>query len=143
MAKPVRHRILEIYSTEDGLAPFTQWIDSIKDLRTRVRIRRYVDRIGAGNFGNHKGIGEGVFEMRLFFGAGYSIYFAEDGDTLVILLTGGSKETQPGDIENLHTNLTLLCVPVLCTVTRRADDTSHQGPATVDGCRIHGGGRDA
>lgn len=37
--------------------------------------------------------------MRLFFGAGYRIYFAEDGDTLVILLTGGSKVTQRGDIE--------------------------------------------
>ena len=52
-----------------------------------------------GNFGDHKGVGEGIFELRLFFGPGYRVYFAEDGDTIVLLLCGGDKSSQSRDIE--------------------------------------------
>ncbi len=38
-------------------------------------------------------------EMRLFFGAGYRVYFAEDGETLVVLLCGGDKSSQKKDIQ--------------------------------------------
>jgi putative addiction module killer protein len=59
-------------------------------------------RLGSGNFSAAKGVGAGVFELRLNFGPGYRIYFGSDGDQLVILLAGGSKKRQQSDIEAAH-----------------------------------------
>lgn len=55
-------------------------------------------KMSQGNFSNVKGAGSGVFEYRLDFGPGYRIYFGKDGDRLVILLGGGTKKRQSGDI---------------------------------------------
>lgn len=49
--------------------------------------------------GDFKPVGAGVNELRFFFGAGYRVYFGEDGDTLVVLLCGGDKSSQRSDIE--------------------------------------------
>ena len=38
-------------------------------------------------------------ELRFFFGPGYRVYFAEDGDTIVVLLSGGDKDSQSRDIQ--------------------------------------------
>jgi len=55
-----------------------------------------------GNFSNVKSVGEGVLEYRIDFGPGYRVYFGRDGDTIVILLTGGTKKRQQRDIEAAH-----------------------------------------
>lgn len=39
-------------------------------------------------------VGDGVFEMREHFGAGWRIYFIERRRIIVIMLGGGSKRTQ-------------------------------------------------
>ena len=39
------------------------------------------------------------FEMRVTFGPGYRIYYAEDGKRIVVLLCGGSKRSQAKDID--------------------------------------------
>ena len=52
-----------------------------------------------GNLSNAKPVGEGVLEYRIDFGPGYRVYFGRDGETLVILLTDGSKKRQQRDIE--------------------------------------------
>ena len=46
----------------------------------------------------HRGCREGVFELRLDFGPGYRVYYGRDGKTLIILLGGGDKRRQMGDI---------------------------------------------
>jgi putative addiction module killer protein len=51
-----------------------------------------------GNFSNVRGVGGGVFECRIDFGPGYRVYFGKDGETLVILLGGGTKKRQDRDI---------------------------------------------
>lgn len=51
-----------------------------------------------GNLSNAKGVGSGVFEYRIDFGPGYRIYFARDGDHMIILLGGGTKKKQQRDI---------------------------------------------
>ena len=56
-------------------------------------------RLEQGNLSNAKGVGEGVPEYRIDWGPGYRIYFGRDGDTLVILLTGGTKKRQQRDID--------------------------------------------
>ena len=56
-------------------------------------------RIEMGNFSNVKGVGDGLLEYRIHFGAGIRIYFGKDADTLIILLGGGTKRRQQRDIE--------------------------------------------
>ena len=99
MAREARPRTLEMYQDEDGRQPFIQWYMAIRDHRTKVRIERRLDRVQTGNFGDHRSVGEGVFELRMFFGPGYRVYFAEDGDTVVVLLCGGDKSSQDEDIK--------------------------------------------
>ena len=56
-------------------------------------------RLEQGNFSNVKPVGEGVLENKIDFGPGYRVYFGRDGDTLIILLCGGTKKRQQRDIE--------------------------------------------
>ena len=86
------------YETEDGRVPFAEWLADLPS-NTAGRIRRTVDRMGDGNFGDSKGVGGGVMERRLDFGPGYRVYFGRDGERLVILLAGGTKRRQSADIE--------------------------------------------
>ncbi len=57
-----------------------------------------VFRLASGNFSSAKGVG-GIFELRLDFGPGYRVYFARDGEAIIVLLGGGSKKRQSQDIE--------------------------------------------
>ena len=92
-------RELEIYHTPNGQEPYTQWFESIRDLKTRTRIQDRLDRIESGNLGDYKSVGEGVFELRFRSGPGYRIYFGQVGNTIVLLLCGGDKSSQGRDIE--------------------------------------------
>ena len=51
-----------------------------------------------GNFSNVKSVENGVSERKIDFGPGYRIYFAKDGNNLIILLGGGTKKRQQSDI---------------------------------------------
>jgi putative addiction module killer protein len=53
-----------------------------------------------GNFGDVKPVGEGVSELRIDYGPGYSVYFTQRGSEVVILLGGGDKRTQGKDIQS-------------------------------------------
>ena len=87
------------YRTTQGKIPYQDWLQSLRDSQIKARIRTRVDRLRLGNFGDCKGVGEGISELRIHFGPGYRIYFAQDGQTLVVLLCGGDKSTQSRDIE--------------------------------------------
>ena len=89
-----------VYRDKSGREPFTKWLDNLKDSRSRRRILARLRRMEHGNYGDYQHIRDGVFELRLFFGPGYRVYFGQDGNTLVILLCGGDKHSQAGDILN-------------------------------------------
>jgi len=55
-------------------------------------------RLRAGNFGDCKPVGAGVFELRISLGPGLRIYYGLRGKQVVILLGGGDKSTQTRDI---------------------------------------------
>lgn len=55
--------------------------------------------MGRGILSNVKGVGAGVLEYRIDSGPGYRIYFGRDGEKLIVLLGGGTKRRQQGDIE--------------------------------------------
>jgi len=88
-----------VYQDNRGNEPFTDWLNSLHDPTTRRRILKRLLRLEQGNYGDYKSVGEGVNELRFFFGAGYRVYFGEDGDTIVVLLCGGSKDSQHRDIQ--------------------------------------------
>ncbi|MBI4443269.1 MAG: type II toxin-antitoxin system RelE/ParE family toxin [Acidobacteria bacterium] len=85
------------YITEDGRSPFREWLDTL-DIVVRARIQARMLRLEMGNLGDHKGVGGGVWEARLMFGAGYRIYFGKDGNSIIVLLVGGEKSSQSEDI---------------------------------------------
>ena len=103
MARAVREKQVIIYQDSAGNEPFNDWLKSLRDERTRHRIRERLLRVEAGNYGDHKSVKDGVFELRFRFGSGHRVYFGEDGDTVVVLLSGGDKSTQERDIERAKT----------------------------------------
>ena len=78
---------------------FDLWFEELKDTKGRFRIQARIDRAELGNFGDCEPIGEGVSEMRIHFGPGYRVYFAQRGSLIVLLLVGGDKSTQAKDIK--------------------------------------------
>ena len=97
--KKSTYKVLRNYVTLSGEIPFLEWLNKLKDPTTRLRIRRRLDRVEQGNFGDCESVGDGVSELRLFFGSGYRIYFAEWDDEIIILLCAGDKSSQNKDIK--------------------------------------------
>lgn len=58
-----------------------------------------IDRLALGNPGDVRSVGGGVSELKIDYGPGYRVYFAQRGQTLVLLLCGGDKSTQSADID--------------------------------------------
>lgn len=97
--KEINHRILRHYITPEGKVPFVDWVNRLKDPVIRLRIRRRLDRVAMGNYGDYKHVGDGICELKFDFGPGYRIYFAEEGNVFVILFCGGDKSSQVKDIK--------------------------------------------
>ncbi len=90
---------VRVYETLDGYAPFNDWLIKLKDREARAMIRARINRLRLGLFGDCKSVGDGVFELRIFYGPGYRIYFGQHNNVAVILLCGGDKQTQNKDIK--------------------------------------------
>ena len=95
----VNEKRVLIYQNAAGKEPFTRWLNNLRDPVTRRRILKRLHQVKSGHYGDYKRVGDGVHELRFFFGTGYRVYFAEDGDTIIILLLGGEKTSQRRDIE--------------------------------------------
>ena len=87
------------YLDDRGRSPFGRWFDSL-DASAAVRVRTSLARMEAGNLSNIRGVGNGVLECRINVGPGYRVYFGRDGDTLIVLLGGGTKTRQQRDIDD-------------------------------------------
>jgi putative addiction module killer protein len=85
-------RVLE-YVDARGRSPYRVWFDNL-NAEAAAKVTAATYRLQAGNFSNVEGIGSGVFERKIDFGPGYRIYFGRDGESLVILLGGSSKQRQ-------------------------------------------------
>lgn len=78
---------------------YARWLDDLRDVRARARVLVRVERLGGGNPGDVRPVGEGVSELRIDYGPGYRVYFKRQGPTVVVLLAGGDKRSQNNDIE--------------------------------------------
>ena len=82
------------YVTESGKDVIGEWLVALKDVRARARIAVRIARLEAGNFGDCKPVGDGVWELRIDYGPGYRVYYAMvgDGRAVVLLLCGGDNK---------------------------------------------------
>jgi putative addiction module killer protein len=87
------------YQDLAGKNRYRAWFNDL-DVAAAVKVTTAVERIAQGNRSSLKPVGEGVSEYKLDWGPGYRIYLGQDGETLVILLGGGTKQGQNVDIEN-------------------------------------------
>ena len=90
---------VKYYITEDGRKPVKEWQDAFRDNTTKARIDARITRLRLGNVSGSKSVGDGVHELVIDFGPGYRIYFAPDGDELILLLYAGAKRRQQDDID--------------------------------------------
>jgi putative addiction module killer protein len=86
------------YVTSAGKDLYQTWLARLKDKTARAAITRRVIRIELGDLGDHKGVGDGVSELRIDVGPGYRVYYGSVGRTIVVLLVAGTKGTQERDI---------------------------------------------
>ncbi len=91
-------REIQNYLTAEGRSPFQEWLDSLRDIKAKVRIEKRLERVALGNLGDYRSVGEGVYELRVDYGPGYRVYFGQIGSIIVLLLCGGDKSTQEQDI---------------------------------------------
>jgi putative addiction module killer protein len=81
-----------------GHCPFLKWLTALNQ-QTQQRVSARVDRLKKGQFGDYKMVDRHLYELRLFFGPGYRIYFAERRGTTILILAGGDKSSQSRDIK--------------------------------------------
>ena len=77
---------------------FDQWLKKLKDRQAVLAISMRLTRVALGNFGDAKPVDDGLYELRLFVGPGYRLYYTIKGDSVVLLLVGGDKSSQERDI---------------------------------------------
>jgi putative addiction module killer protein len=79
-------------------ATFTKWIKGLADRRAKLVIAKRIDRLAYGHMGDTRPVGDGIIELRLHMGPGHRVYFTRRGDAIIVLLCGGDKGSQAGDI---------------------------------------------
>lgn len=84
--------------TVKRMPEFDEWLASLRDSMTRIRLARRLEKVQRGLLGDVAPVGEGVSEMREFFGPGWRMYFVERDGMLIVMLGGGDKSTQSKDI---------------------------------------------
>ena len=98
MVQSIEPKILKRF-LKSGKSPFTEWLDDLRDVVGRARIRARLLNLEKGNFGKNRALGGGVYELKVDYGPGYRVYYGLEGVNVVLLLCGGSKRTQDKDIE--------------------------------------------
>jgi putative addiction module killer protein len=85
------------YQDRNGHSPFAKWFEKLDPIAA-AKVTVFLARLAQGNTSNVKGIGQGLLELRIDFGPGYRVYLGRDGETLAILLGGGTKKRQQHEI---------------------------------------------
>jgi putative addiction module killer protein len=90
---------IQHYLNRSGTDVFDDWLSQLNDRRAQAKIAVRINRLAAGNFGDCKTLGQGLYELRVDWGPGYRVYYAIFGRVCVLLLCGGDKRKQASDIE--------------------------------------------
>jgi len=90
-------RTVQYYETPNGKCPYQEWLDGL-DKKTQSIVDARIVRLRKGQLGVCREVGKGVKELKIPYGPGWRVYFAEDGDSIVVLLCAGHKGSQDRDI---------------------------------------------
>ena len=93
---------IRAYVDYEGGSPYAKWFNSL-NAPAAAKVVTALVRMEQGNMSNTKRVGSGVFECRIDFGPGYRVYFGKDGNTLIILLGGGTKKRKQKDVQKART----------------------------------------
>ena len=88
---------IKSYVRIDGDIPFQTWFESLNAVAA-AKVTTALTRLELGNISNVKRLKGGIFEYKIHWGPGVRIYFGQDGEQLIILLGGGTKQRQSRDI---------------------------------------------
>ena len=67
------------YTTPEGRDVLGEYLGSLKDAATRARIEIRLAKLAMGLFGDSKSLGSGLHELRVDYGPGYRVYYANIG----------------------------------------------------------------
>jgi len=84
--------------TIESTIQYDKWFKKLKDTSARIKILARLSRAENGNFGDHKKLSNKLYELRLFFGPGFRIYYTIKDGRIILLLVGGDKSSQQKDI---------------------------------------------
>lgn len=90
------------YQLENGGIPFDEWFHELDNsIKAKVLVR--IERLKSGLYGKYRNLKKGISELK--FESGERIYFTEENNTIVILLTAGNKQRQSDDIKTAESYL--------------------------------------
>ncbi len=78
---------------------FIDWFERLRDQTAKKRIVARIRLAEQGSFGDHHFYADGIWEMRIHYGPGYRLYYAQEDSAIYLLLAGGDKQTQDRDYE--------------------------------------------
>ena len=87
------------YLDENENDLYQDWLDGLSDRIAKIAVIKRVARVEAGLFGDCKFLRDGINEFRIDVGAGYRVYYAQVGNKLILLTSGGVKKSQSRDID--------------------------------------------
>jgi putative addiction module killer protein len=84
------------YVRQDGSSPYRTWFEGLP-AQAAAKVATAVLRLELGNVSRVKWLGA-ISEYRIDWGPGYRVYLGREGEALIILLGGGTKQRQRADI---------------------------------------------
>ena len=86
---------IAVWDAIKRMPEFDNWLNQLRD---RTRLLRRLEKAQRGLLGDVNSVGDGVYEMREFFGPSWRMYYLQLDETLIIMLGGGNKSSQAKDI---------------------------------------------
>jgi len=80
-----------------SVCPFDEWFETLSII-DQVMVDDRLARVRQGSFGEINCIGAGVWEFKFRKGPAFRVYYGQIGRQILILLVGGEKSSQKGDI---------------------------------------------
>lgn len=92
-------KIIRFFNKSNGQCPFIEWVEKLKDRKVAAMVKTRLERVTVGNYGDHRFVGDEIYELRIHLNPGYRVYFVELDKNIVLILLGGNKPSQKRDLE--------------------------------------------